>query len=433
MFVKGAKEHNDIPQEQADAIFDQIAKFAGYGFNKSHAAAYALIAYQTAWLKANYPVEFMAASMALDVGNTEKLATFKQECDRMGLTIIAPDINRSFANFEVEEGEILYALGALKGVGIAAMERLVEERRNNGPYEDVFDMMERIDTKAMNKKQLQMLAAAGAFDHFDVTRSTVFNMAEKLMLYANTLSAERDTGQESLFAGTDEANAVNRPPLEIGEHWDHLETLKHEFDAVGLYLSAHPLDEVLPMLQENKLVLVSEVEEKLMRTTEARFGMAGVLIRKQERVSQKTGNKFAFITLSDPTGMFEVMLFSEVLSQSREVLNTGQSLFVSVDAQLSDGQVSYLANSVSDLYTVIDQKRRHCSVTLSDDYDENTVETLHSFLNDAGKGSVRVRVNVPCAADQKIARIALPGGWSVTGDMLKALEQIKGVKQVVDL
>lgn len=433
MFVKGAKEHNDIPEEQANAIFDQIAKFAGYGFNKSHAAAYALIAYQTGWLKANYPVEFMAASMALDVGNTEKLATFKQECSYMGVKIVQPDINRSFANFEVEKGEILYALAALKGVGEAAMEKVVEERINNGRFETVYDFAERIDPKAMNKKQFQMLACAGAFDEMGESRAGVMGGAETLMQYANTLAQERLSGQVSLFAGTEQANDINRPPLPSVEDWDDLATLKHEFDAVGFYLSAHPLDSFIPKLRESKTVLYAELEERLAGTYAARFGMAGVLIRKQERVSAKTGNKFAFISVSDPTGMFEVMLFSEVLSNSRDSLKVGEFLYVSVDAEINDqGQPSLRANSVAPLYEVLDAKRRMVSLKFARQHDVEAVQALHDILKEKGAGAVRVQCTFP-TGDNQYTDIKIPSSWAIGAHDVKKLEKIKGIREIVDL
>ncbi len=431
MFVKGCAEHNQIPADHANTIFDQIAKFAGYGFNKSHAAAYALIAYQTAWLKANYPVEFMAASMALDVGNTEKLATFKQECDRMGVKIVPPDINRSFGNFHVEKGEILYALGALKGVGLAAMEKLIEERTQNGPFKDVFEFAERIDPKMMNKKQVQMLASAGAFDAIGEARSRVVESAEKIMLYANTLHQERNTGQESLFAGTADANAVNRPPLQDGEKWDTLDTLRHEFDAVGFYLSAHPLDTLMPKLRESKTVFVAELEERLSHTTQARLGMAGVLIRKQERISAKSGNKFAFLQMSDPTGMFEVMVFSETLAQSRECLKVGESLYLSVDAESGD-QISLRANSIAPLYEVIDSKRRMCSIKFARNHDEASLQALHDILAQDGPGAVKVKCTLPLS-DNRFVDIKIPGAWAVSAETLKKIEKTHGVREVVDL
>lgn len=437
MFVKGAAEHNNIPEEQANAIFDQIAKFAGYGFNKSHAAAYALIAYQTAWLKANYPVEFMAASMALDVGNTEKLAIFKQECDAMNITIVQPDVNRCFANFEVEKQEILYALGALKGVGLAAMEKVVEERLENGNFTDLYDFAERVDVKAMNKKQFHMLACAGGFDAMGIKRWTVAESAEKLLLYMNTLHAEKDSGQVSLFEGTDQANDVNRPPLIEGEAWDKLDKLKLEFDAVGFYLSAHPLDGLVEKLRKQKTVFYADLEERLAHTLAARIGMAGVLIKKQERISAKSGNKFAFLTLSDPTGVFEVMVFSDTLAQSRDLLKVGESLYVTVDAELSEqGQPSLRANSIANLAGVIDTKRKGCRIKIekrSTAPQNDVVQALFDALSQAGQGHVRVDVTIPVNAVQAKAHIKIPGGYNITADTIKVLQNLDGVRDVIDL
>lgn len=434
MFVSGAKEHNNIDAEQANHIFDQIAKFAGYGFNKSHAAAYALIAYQTAWLKANYPVEFMAASMALDVGNTEKLAIFKQECDNLKLTIIPPDVNRSFANFEVKNQEILYALGALKGVGLAAMEKVVQEREANGPFKDLYDFAERVDVKAMNKKQFHMLACAGGFDELKVKRWNVVETSEKLLLYMNTLNAEKDSGQVNLFAGTDEANDINRPPLIEGEAWDHIETLKHEFDAIGFYLSAHPLDNLVEKLKKQKTVFFTDLEERLASTLAARIGVAGVLIKKQERISAKSGNKFAFLTLSDPTGVFEIMVFADTLAQARDLLKVGESLYVTVDAELSEqGQPSMRANSIARLSEVIDTKRRSCSIKLDPNHEPQVIRTIHDILAEGQRGHVRVDLMMPLTNISCKAHFKIPGGWAITSETIKMLNDLEGVREVIDL
>ncbi|CAG0904864.1 unnamed protein product, partial [Cyprideis torosa] len=228
-FIDGSAEHNHVPAEQASVIFEQINKFAGYGFNKSHAAAYALIAYQTAWLKANYPVEFMAASMTLDAGNTDKLSVFKQELDRMGVELLPPDINKSDVMFTVEDGKIRYALAALKGVGEGAMEKLLEERRANGSYKDMADFIGRLDTKVMNKRQFDGLVCAGAFDCFNPNRAELYGNIEMLLRHAHSLTEERESGQSSLFGG--EAVGSEMPNYAPTEPWDQLEKLANEFGA----------------------------------------------------------------------------------------------------------------------------------------------------------------------------------------------------------
>src|SRR5690606_18020119 len=248
-FVSGAVERG-VAKAKATAIFDLVDKFAGYGFNKSHAAAYALVAYQTGWLKANWPVEFFAASMTLDLGNTDKLNVFKQELDRMGIALLPPDVNRSDAVFAVEvlpEGQetkgkggkaIRYALGAIKGVGIEAMRDLVRARREGGPFRDLFDFARRVDPRHLNRRQLENLIKAGAFDSLEPNRARVIAAVDTLVRYAQGQAADRETGQESLFGGA----AFATPRLPQMPDWDVMERLRQEFEAVGFYLSAHPLD-----------------------------------------------------------------------------------------------------------------------------------------------------------------------------------------------
>jgi DNA polymerase-3 subunit alpha len=189
-FVAGAKEKG-VPEEQSGSIFELVAKFAGYGFNKSHAAAYALISYQTGWLKANTPVEFLAASMSLDLSNTDKLAVFHQDARRFDITVRPPDVNRSGADFEVENGEVLYALGAVRNVGLEAMKHLVAIREEGGPFRDIFDFVERVDPKLVNKRAIENLARAGAFDCFDKNRAQIFASADVLIAHGQSIAADR--------------------------------------------------------------------------------------------------------------------------------------------------------------------------------------------------------------------------------------------------
>ncbi|HCX66314.1 MAG TPA: DNA polymerase III subunit alpha, partial [Rhodobiaceae bacterium] len=223
-------------------IFELVDKFAGYGFNKSHAAAYALVAYQTAWLKANHPVEFLAASMSLDLGNTDKLGIFKQEAERLGIKVSPPCVNRSEALFGVDNGEILYALSAIKNVGRQAMEHLVEERRANGPFRDLFDFASRISPRLVNKRTFENLARAGAFDALNPNRAQVLASADLLLGTANAAAQERESQQDSLFGG-DSGVMAAQPALPNVDPWYPMQRLTEEFNAVGFYLSGHPLDD----------------------------------------------------------------------------------------------------------------------------------------------------------------------------------------------
>jgi DNA polymerase III subunit alpha len=249
-FVEGAQARG-VERGRAELIFDQMAKFAGYGFNKSHAAAYALVAYQTAYLKANYPVEFMAASMTLDLGNTDKLNNFRQELGRLGIALLPPDINRSDVAFAVETDEksgkpaIRYALAAVKGVGEQAMRELVAERAASGPFKDLFDFALRLDPKTFNRRQFENLVKAGAFEPLNPNRAQSFAAAELLVRQASRAAEEREDGQESLFGAIPESakwGFTARPALPVVPDWAAVERLQNEFEAIGFYLSSHPLD-----------------------------------------------------------------------------------------------------------------------------------------------------------------------------------------------
>lgn len=417
MFVKGAAEHNQVPTDQASAIFDQINKFAGYGFNKSHAAAYALIAYWTGWLKANYPVEFMAASMTLDMQNTDKLAVFKQEIDRMGLTLLPPDINRSDADFKVEDGAIRYALAALKGVGEQAMIRMVNERLENGPFETLQEMVERLESGTLNKKQFEGLVAAGAFDSLNPNRAQCHAATEILLRHAQAKAEEKSSGQSSLFGGDDGSAALAGPELPDVRRWDMLEQLKYEFDAVGFYLSAHPLDAKAEQLERLNVVSSIRIEEMLATNTAISVDMAGVLLKKQIKVSPKSGNKYAFLSISDAGGVYEVMVFSEVLARARDILNPGESLLLKVTAEQKGDQIRYNVHDIQPLEETLAGKVREIHITLA----ENAViPQLKTILDEEGAGPARIMLVVNIRPGLK-AQVELPGRWKFSADCRSAL------------
>ena len=247
-FLGGAADKG-LSEADALEMFEKMAKFAGYGFNKCHAAPYALISYQTAWLKANAPVEFFAASMSLDLSNTEKLAVFYQDAKRQKVPIASPDINRSGADFEVSEGRVLYALGAVRNVGRQAMDHVVEVRRAGGAFTDIVDFVERVDPRQVNKRALESLARAGAFDAIHRNRAQIVAAADSLMAYAQSVAADRASAQESLFGEQAEAS---RPRLPKVEPWNPVRELDEELAAVGFYLSGHPLGDMVDVLRRHR-------------------------------------------------------------------------------------------------------------------------------------------------------------------------------------
>lgn len=423
MFVQGAKEHNDIPKDKANHIFDQIAAFAGYGFNKAHTAGYGLVSYWTGWLKANYPVEFMAASMTLDMGNTDKLSVFKQELDRMGIALLPPDINESEVEFKVEGEAIRYALAALKGVGEGAMERLVEIRAEGGRFKDLGDFVARMDQKVMNKKQFEGLVCAGAFDSVFDDRAQLHANIELLIRHAAAQAEERESGQVSLFGGDDGAQSSDLPPFITAEPWDPLERLSAEFKAVGFFLSAHPLDGRAEQFVRMNVKTMGDVERELEDKPATRTQMAGILIKKQERVSSKSGNKFAFLQMSDSTGVYEVMIFSDTLARSRSFLEPGTALLVTVDAESKEDQVRYTGQRIEPLEEAMASKLQ--SITIEMDAPAPAAK-LKEFLDIEGHGMVQVIMMVVLQNGGR-AEVKVPGRWSLSPQAINQIRKTPGV------
>ncbi|MBP2230632.1 DNA polymerase-3 subunit alpha [Azospirillum agricola] len=430
IFCDGA-EQRGVKAELASLIFDQVMKFAGYGFNKSHAAAYALVAYHTAYLKANYPVEFMAASMTLDLGNTDKLNVFRQELARLKIKLLTPDINRSDAIFGVEHlGDggkaVRYALAAVKGVGAPAMKAVVEERRRNGPYKSLFDFARRLDLKTINKRQLENLACAGAFDGLNPNRAQVHAALETIIRYAQAEAAERDSGIGNLFGGG--GGGLPEPDLPKVKDWEPLEKLKHEFSAIGFYLSAHPLDTYAGPLGRMKVVRSAELMAAVQRGGSTRYKMAGIVVSKKEKTA-KSGNRFAFVELSDATGGYEVTLFSEVLAVNRDLLEPGTPVLITVDAQLNGEEIRLTCQEIRPLEEAVASVSTGLRVVLRDG---GPIESLKSTLERLSRGKSKINVLVEIEPLKEV-EIELPGAYAITAQSRSALKAVPGVVEVAEL
>jgi DNA polymerase-3 subunit alpha len=344
-FLKGAGERGVITSI-AEQIFEQAEKFAGYGFNKGHAAAYAQVAYQTAYLKANYPVEFLAASMTLDIGNTDRLNVFRQEAQRLGVKIATPDINRSEAVFTCDAGAgmVFYALAAVKGVGRQAMDHVVEIRSAGGKFKSISDFARRVDPKLVNKRAFENLVRAGAFDSLNKNRRQLVENSDRILGGAQAAARERESGQVSLFGGGDSAAEELR--LTNVPDWPGHERLGEEFSAMGFYLSGHPLDAYGAALKRLGVTTYASLMEDRRAGFKAK--LAGTLIKKSERRG-RNDQMYAFVSFSDPTGMFEVMLFPEVLAASRPLLESGKSLVITASADWDGDELKLRAASIADL------------------------------------------------------------------------------------
>ena len=382
-FIAGALA-NGVPKGKADEVWNLLDKFANYGFNKSHAAAYALVSYQTAWLKANYPLEFMAAVMTCDIHNTDKMAVYYREVEALGLVAMPPCVNKSEATFSVKDGKIFYALGALKNVGVEVM-RLISDARKDGEFTDLFDFARRVDLRRVGKRALERLAAAGAFDCLDGNRRRVHDGIESLVGYSNTVISEKNSQQNALFGGGDE---LPPPPLPDVKDFLPNERLIEEHLAIGFYLSGHPLDDYQSVLARKSVLTFAQMNAKVEKEKDTlHCKLAGAVASKKERVSAK-GNKFAFVQLSDPTGLYEVSLFSEALAEYRGLLESGQNVVLNVEAGYNDGQLRLNARKV---------------------------QTVEGFMGDVSIKGLRIFVDEAAALESVAARLGDLSGAGARG------------------
>ena len=428
LFVDGAKKNN-VEEGRASSIFDQVNKFAGYGFNKSHAAAYALVCYQTGYLKANHPVEFFAASMTLDMGNADKIGNFRRELERLQVPLLPPDINKSLAEFAVEtapDGKlgVRYALSAIKGVGRDAMNRLTEEREANGPFKDMHDLAERLDQRVINKRLLESLVKAGAFDSLNKNRAQSFAAVEGLTRHSQATHEARGSNQNNLF-GDD--TAQRRPQLPKVPDWAPMERLQNEFSAIGFYLSSHPLAAYERSLERLKVTRAANLQALLTRGVPGRIKLAGTIIDRQERTSAK-GNRFAFVQCSDQSGAFELTIFSELLSSKRNLLEPGQAVLVSADGRLDGDQVKLTAQTIEKLEEAVANAVAGLRIELSD---PAALEPLRRAL-DGKRGRGRVMLVVPMP-DEAEAEVVLPGSYGIAAGLRDAIGSMPGVAQVEEI
>ncbi|MEM7213145.1 MAG: DNA polymerase III subunit alpha, partial [Pseudomonadota bacterium] len=405
--------------------------FANYGFNKSHAAAYAVVSYQTAYLKANYPVEFMAAVMNLDLHLTDKLNVYVQECRRMGVDVMPPCVQSSKATFTVRDGKVLYALGALKNVGIEAMKGIVGAR-SDGPYKDVFDLARRVDLKQVGKRPLENLARAGAIDKLLPNRRRAFQSLDAIVDYSATTHDEKNSAQNSLFGGPGEG--LPPPRLAGSEDWLPTQRLGEELGAVGFYLSGHPLDDYLPPLARKKIITGTE----FMAGVGKRGGagrIAGTLAARRDRKSAR-GTKFSFIQFSDPQGLWEVMAFSDVLSENDDLLQSGQNLVCHVEAEVSDEQTRLMLRAVQPVASVAeDAAEVGLRIEIGD------AEALQSIRNRLElvstkarrrRGEGPVKLVLPLIEEDRLVEIDLPGQYAISAEIRGALKSVPGVQAVAE-
>ncbi|GGD88236.1 DNA-directed DNA polymerase [Aureimonas endophytica] len=420
-FVDGAVK-NGLDKAQANTIFDLLAKFADYGFNKSHAAAYALVTYQTAYLKANYPTEFLAASMTLDVGNTEKLNEFRRDAVRLGIEIVAPSVQTSHKVFEVEENRIFYSLAAIKGVGEQAVEHIVEMRGRDG-FRSLEDFCAKIDPKIVNKRTLENLIAAGALDCFGRDRALLVANIDRLSGYAAWRSEGRASGQDDMFGGGGSKGELETLHLAESKKWTSSERLMREFQAIGFYLSAHPLDEYADTLKRLHVQTYADVVAAVRRGASA-GRVAGTVVSRQERRT-RTGGKLGIVILSDPSGQYEVVLFSETLTQYRDMLEPGASVILIVSAEERPEGISMRAQSVQSLEDEAVRTQKSLRVFMKE---ARPFDAFRKELQAGGDAEVSL-VLIRESGEREI-EIALPGKYRVSPQMAGTIRATSGVIEV---
>lgn len=419
-FVEGAVQ-NGVDKKDADNIFEMVAKFAGYGFNKSHSACYALVAYQTAYLKANYPVEFMSAIMTLDQGNTDKINIFCQAAEKMEIGIKPPCVNSSLAEFAPEDGDIRFSMAALKNVGQSAVEHICEERDVNGPFKSLTDFAERINPRAVNKRALETLSAAGAFDCLDANRAVVFNNIDRILGAANRAADDKAKGQNDLFGGAGEQQALALRPTEA---WLPMDKLTREFDAVGFFLSGHPLDEYDAVLGKLGAERWLDFEKRIHDEGTSTGLLAGTVTYRQERTS-KSGNKFAFCGMSDQTGQFEAVVFSETLSESRELLEPGTPVMVRLEGELDGENMRTRILSVEALDRAAARVQHGLRVRLGSMIE---LEALKDRLPGQGKGEIIFVLSLD--EMEREVEMTMPGQFNVGPREASKLRNLQGVLEV---
>jgi DNA polymerase III subunit alpha len=420
-FVDGAVARG-LGRAKADEIFDLLAKFADYGFNKSHAAAYALIAYWTAWFKANHPVEFLAASMTLDKSNTDKLAEFRGEAIRLGVRVAPPSVNGSDVDFDarLEPGgalSIAYALSAVKGVGEGQAEAIVAARGDR-PFASLSDLARRIDPRAVNKKALESLAAAGAFDEIEPERAVALAAVEPVLVLANRAAQERAAGQNALF---EEAESAPLKPR--AAPWPAADRLRREYDAVGFFLSGHPLDAYQGALARLGVLRWADFVRGVRRgATSARLA-ASVLDRTERRT--KSGARLGVVQLSDPSGRYEAILFAEGLGQYRDLLEKGSDVLVTLQGAIEGEDVRARIVHVESLNEAAARVHRGLRIFLRD---AAPLPSIEERLRARGEGEVSLVVLLGAAAGE--VEIRLPGRFAVSAAIAGALKAVPGVVAV---
>ena len=426
-FVDGCGQKNIKPNE-ALTIFDLLSKFADYGFNKSHAAAYAMIAFQTAYLKTHYPIEFFAASMTLDINNTDKISIFQQELSRLNILLSPPDINQSDPYFARKNSSISYALGAIKNVGIDSMKELVRERKKNGPFKDFNDFINRSDNSIINKKTLEALACAGAFDQFKIHRSVIFNQASDIVKFHKSFKESSATNQGDMF-GSETLPVIQ---LTSESEWDTGYKLMKEYEMLGFYLSGHPLEQYKANFDKLFIKSFSDIKSNSKYHDQKDILLSGTLLTKKEKRSAR-GNSYAFLNFSDLTSIYELIIFESNLRKYRDILNEGESFIVGVDFSTQNGT---LRGELKKVFKFDDLERIDTKNFAADVKQVTPAQQTVSIYTDGNFSKdelsklkwIRGKSNVQIIINNQLLKI--PGQFEISSEMISKMKNLNGVKKI---
>ncbi len=389
VFTEGCMK-NAIDEAKATEIFDLMEKFALYGFNKSHAAAYALISYQTAYLKALYPVEFMAATMTLDINNTDKLGEFRQEIQKMGIEILPPDINKSEVEFSVENGKIRYALGAIKNVGSAAMQSVVDKRAEIGDIIDMNMFVNNYDTHLVNRKCLENMIKSGCFDSINTNRNSLFYSIDAIIETGNSANKSKNDNQISLFSAEETVSEIRLADV---DDWPQIERLKFEQDALGFYLSSHPLDGMDRALKRLDATPIVDIDREVKMNGSGFYKIAGIISGVKSMMSKK-GNRFYIIAITDKTETKEIFCFSDAFLKFQEILESGKSLLFILKGEYKHEEdvVRYNIIDIDDLETRKSALNTEFQISIAH---KEAVMDIEKFLSKAHGGKNEVYISCP--------------------------------------
>ena len=383
-FINGAV-NNGISKDIAAGIFLKIEPFAEYGFNKSHAAAYAIISYQTAFLKTYYPKEFIAASMTMDISNQNKLSEFYEELKRLNIEVLRPDINDCFADFKTDGEKFYYALGGIKAVGYEAVSNIVNERLSNGKFDTINDFLNRVNPKDINKLQLEGLVKSGAFDKINSNRKSLFNSIPILISKSKNIFEDKSNNQIDLF---DEGNNEINDIIVDTKDWKFEERLSKEFEAVGFFISDHPLNQFKEIFDDYKIFNYQTFNNK---EDLKESNIAATLLKIQERKTAK-GNSYAVLKLTDLTSVFELFIFSDILDLNREILKEGNSLILTLVKSTSNDENRFKRINVQKIGSLKDLLNKSIDEVLFNIKSLKELDEISNFLTKNGETIIKIKI-----------------------------------------